>query len=78
MPTNVNAPCCHIGRQYADIVHAITTLLLENCGYQTDRKSYDQRKISLGHLVGATRDADSDRFINLAFARAISASPRLE
>ena len=47
MPTNVNAPCCHIGRQYADIVHAITTLLLENCGYQTDRKSYDQRKISL-------------------------------
>lgn len=63
MPTNVNAPCCHIGRQYADIVHEITTLLLENCGYQTDRKSYDQGEIAI--VLRSSRDPRAARATKL-------------
>ena len=49
MPTNINAPrSIDVSLDVNTfVVYAITTLLLENCGYQTDRKSYGQRNISL-------------------------------
>ena len=49
MPTNINAPwSIDVSLDVNTfVVYAIATFLLENCGYQTDRKSYGQRKISL-------------------------------
>ena len=46
----------------------VATSLLGNSGYQTDRKIYDQSKMTL-HL--ATGEANSDRFINLAHFRSL-------